>query len=148
MSEPAWKAANRAHWDERVSLHLGPGGYDLTRLRAGHGRFSAIEEMELWPVDGSRILHLQCHFGSDSLKFVQAAPQSSDWTSRHSLSTPPVSLPMNWGLPKRTRFVQADLYDAPAAIPEAAAFDMVCVTWARSSGCRTSIVGQRSSAIS
>ena len=35
---------------------------------------------------------------------------------------------MNWGLPNG-RFVQADLYDAPAAIPEAAAFDMVFVTW-------------------
>jgi hypothetical protein len=32
-------------------------------------------------------------------------------------------LPMNSGLPNG-RFVQADLYDAPAAIPEAAAFDM------------------------
>jgi hypothetical protein len=42
VSELAWKAANRAHWDEKVSLHLGPRGYDLTRLRAGHGRFSAI----------------------------------------------------------------------------------------------------------
>jgi hypothetical protein len=29
---------------------------------------------------------------------------------------------MNSGLPNG-RFVQADLYDAPAAIPEAAAFD-------------------------
>jgi hypothetical protein len=71
VNEPAWKAANRAHWDEKVSLHLGPRGYDLTRLRAGRGRFSAIEEVELWPIDGSRILHLQFHFGSDSLKFAQ-----------------------------------------------------------------------------
>src|SRR5580704_18259684 len=62
VDEPAWKAANRAHWGEKVSLHLGPRGYDLTRLRAGRGRFSAIEEVELGPADGSRILHLQCHF--------------------------------------------------------------------------------------
>ena len=71
MSEPVWKATNRAHWDEKVALHLGPRGYDLTSLRAGHGRFNAIEEAELWPVAGSRILHLQCHFGADSLKLAQ-----------------------------------------------------------------------------
>jgi hypothetical protein len=49
VSEPAWKVANRTHWDEKVSLHLGPRGYDLTRLRAGHSRFSAIEEVDSGP---------------------------------------------------------------------------------------------------
>ena len=71
MSEPAWREVNRADWDEMVALHLGPRGYDLTSLRAGRGRFNAIEEAELWPVDGKHILHLQCHFGADSLKLAQ-----------------------------------------------------------------------------
>jgi hypothetical protein len=71
LGEPVWRATNRAHWDEKVALHLGPRGYDLTSLRAGHGRFNAIEEAELWPVAGSRILHLQCHFGADSLKLAR-----------------------------------------------------------------------------
>jgi SAM-dependent methyltransferase len=129
VSEPAWKAANRAHWDEKVVLHLGPRGYDLTRLRAGHGRFSAIEEAELWPVDGTRVLHLQCHFGSDSLKFAQrgATVVGLDF------SAPAIDaarrLANELGLADRARFVHADLYDAPAAIPEAATFDMVFVTW-------------------
>jgi SAM-dependent methyltransferase len=129
VSEPAWKAANRAHWDEKVILHLGPRGYDLTSLRAGHGRFTAIEEAELWPVDGGRILHLQCHFGSDSLKFAQrgATVVGLDF------SAPAIDaarrLASELGLADQARFVHADLYDAPAAIPEAATFDMVFVTW-------------------
>ena len=129
MSEPAWKAANRAHWDEKVILHLGPRGYDLTSLRAGHGRFTAIEEAELWPVDGGRILHLQCHFGSDSLKFAQrgATVVGLDF------SAPAIDaarrLASELGLADQARFVHADLYDAPAAIPEAATFVMVFVTW-------------------
>ena len=129
MSEPAWKAANRAHWDEKVSLHLGPRGYDLTRLRAGRGRFSAIEEMELWPIDGSRILHLQCHFGSDSLKFAQRGATVVGLDFSALAIDAARQLADELGLAKRARFVQADLYDAPAAIPEAAAFDMVFVTW-------------------
>ena len=56
-------------WEGRRSS--GPRGYDLTSLRAGRGRFNAIEEEELGPVDGRHILHLQCHFGADSLKLVQ-----------------------------------------------------------------------------
>jgi SAM-dependent methyltransferase len=129
VSEPAWKATNRAHWDEKVALHLGPRGYDLTSLRAGRGRFNAIEEAELWPVDGCRILHLQCHFGSDSLKLAQrgATVVGLDF------SAPAIDaarrLTAELGLADRAHFVRADLYDAPAAIPETAGFDMVFVTW-------------------
>ena len=72
MSEPAWKAANRAHWDELVAVHLNsPHGYDLTSLRERRRRLNAIEEAELWPVDGQYILHLQCHFGADTLTLAQ-----------------------------------------------------------------------------
>ena len=129
MGEPVWRATNRAHWDEKVALHLGPRGYDLTSLRAGHGRFNAIEEAELWPVAGSRILHLQCHFGADSLKLVQrgATVVGLDF------SAPAIEaarrLAGELGLADRASFVHADLYDAPAAIPERATFDMVYVTW-------------------
>jgi hypothetical protein len=71
MSEPDWRAANRANWDERVAIHLGPRGYDLADLRSGHGKLHAIEAAELPPVAGKRVLHLQCHFGHDSLVLAQ-----------------------------------------------------------------------------
>jgi hypothetical protein len=67
MTEPEWYRANRANWDERVGVHIGPGGYDLSDLRAGRGKLNAIEEAELPPVEGKRLAHLQCHFGADSL---------------------------------------------------------------------------------
>jgi SAM-dependent methyltransferase len=75
------------------------------------------------------ILHLQCHFGSDSLKFAQrgATVVGLDFSApaidaaRRLASEP--------GLADRARFVHADLYDASAAIPETATFDMVFVTW-------------------
>ena len=28
MTEPEWHRVNRANWDERVGVHIGPGGYD------------------------------------------------------------------------------------------------------------------------
>jgi len=129
VSEPTWKRTNRAHWDEKVALHLGPRGYDLTSLRAGHGRFNAIEEAELWPVAGSRILHLQCHFGADSLKLAQRGATVVGLDFSAPAIEAACRLAGELGLADRAHFVHADLYDAPAAIPERAAFDMVFVTW-------------------
>jgi SAM-dependent methyltransferase len=129
VSEPAWKRANRAHWEELVAVHLGPRGYDLTRLRAGRDRFNAIEEAELWPVNGHYILHLQCHFGSDTLKLAQRGARVLGLDFSPSAIVAAGQLANELGLADRARFVLADLYDAPVAILEPAAFDIVYVTW-------------------
>ena len=129
MSDSAWRAANRAHWDEKVAVHLGPRGYDLTSLRAGRGRFNAIEEAELWPMDGKHVLHLQCHFGADSLKLAQRGASVVGLDFSAAAIDAARRLASELGLADRARFVHADLYDAPAAVSDAAAFDMVFVTW-------------------
>lgn len=71
MTDNGWCDANLANWDERVDVHLALPMYDLTELRAGHGKLHAIEEAELGPVAGKRVLHLQCHFGRDTLALAQ-----------------------------------------------------------------------------
>jgi hypothetical protein len=128
ISEPTWKTANRAHWDEKVALHLSPRGYDLTDLRAGRGRFNAIEEAEIWPVDRKRVLHLQCHFRADTLKLAQrgATVVGLDFSPPAIIAAG--QLADELGLAGRARFIQADLYDAPTAILEPAAFDRPCQT--------------------
>lgn len=129
MPGESWRAVNRAHWDESVAIHLAPGGHDLTRLRAGRGRLDAIAEAELGPVAGLRLLHLQCHVGTDTL----ALAQRGALVTGLDFSAPAVAaaraLAEELGLPGRARFVEADLYDAPAALPEPASFDRVFVTW-------------------
>jgi SAM-dependent methyltransferase len=131
MGGEGWHEANRANWDERTALHLGPGsGYDLGPLRAGRGELDAIVRSELGPVAGLRVLHLQCHFGADSLILAQqgvAAVVGLDF------SAPAIEaarrLAAELGVSDRARFVEADLYDAPRAIPEPSGFDLVFVTW-------------------
>ena len=98
-------------------------------LRGGRGKLNAVEEAELGDVNGLRVLHLQCHFGADTLKLAQrgATVVGLDF------SAPAIAaarrLAGELGLADRARFVEADLYDAPAAIPETAGFDMVLVTF-------------------
>jgi SAM-dependent methyltransferase len=129
MSEPEWHRANRAGWDELVDLHIGPRSYDLSDLRAGKGQLNAIEEAELPPVESRRILHLQCHFGADSLRLAQRGAEvvGLDFSARAIEVARRLATEL--GLFERARFVHGDLYDALEAIPAPHGFDMVFVTW-------------------
>jgi len=122
-----WRTLNRANWDERVAIHLRAPMNDLSDLRAGRGRLEAIEQAELGSVAGQRIAHLQCHFGADSLRLVQ---QGADVTGL-DFSAPAIAtaraLAADLGLAQRACFVEADVYDAPAAL--GTGFDRVFVTW-------------------
>jgi SAM-dependent methyltransferase len=120
---------NRANWDERVRVHLGPRGYDLTALRAGSGRLNGIEETELPPIAGKRIVHLQCHFGADSLKLAQRGAEVVGVDFSNPAVTAARSLASELGLADQARFVCADVYDALQAIPQPHGFDMAFVTW-------------------
>jgi 2-polyprenyl-3-methyl-5-hydroxy-6-metoxy-1,4-benzoquinol methylase len=129
MPEPEWRRANRANWDERVRIHLGPHGYDLSDLRAGHGRLNAIKEAELPPVASKRILHLQCHFGADSLTLAQRGAEVVGLDFSGPAIDAARALAVELGLADRTRFVQADVYDTLRAVPAPPSFDIVFVTW-------------------
>ncbi|MCW3473447.1 class I SAM-dependent methyltransferase [Limobrevibacterium gyesilva] len=129
MNEPDWLQANRANWDERVDAHLDPRAYDLTALRAGRGRLHPIEEGELGPVAGKRVLHLQCHFGADTLTLAQRGAEVVGLDFSPRAIAVARELAAELGLAGRARFVEANVYDAPAAIPEPQGFDLVFVTW-------------------
>ena len=121
---------NRANWDERTTVHLGRGSdYDLAALRSGSGRLHPIEEAELGDVRGLRVLHLQCHFGVDTLKLAHRGATVVGLDFSATAIEAARKLAIELGLAGSARFVLADLYDAPAAIPEPASFDRVFVTW-------------------
>src|SRR5579884_2260461 len=69
MAQDDFIAANRHNWDERVPIHRRDrsGFYGVERFLAGGKELHAIENGELGPVAGKRVLHLQCHFGLDTL---------------------------------------------------------------------------------
>ena len=127
MNEANWRAFNRANWDERVKIHLAAESYDLGPLRNGRGKLTPIEEAEIGPVDGLRILHLQCHFGRDTLTLAQhgATVVGLDF-SVHAIAAAR-ALATELGITERAHFIEADLYDAPQAVP--GSFDLVFVNW-------------------
>ncbi len=125
--------ANRRNWDERVDVHMAPGGYDLSQLRAAKGRLYAIEERELaelfGPVDGRRVLHLQCHFGADSLTLAQRGAEVVGVDFSAAAIQAARGLAAELQLADRAEFVRCNVYDAPAALAGAAPFDLVFTTW-------------------
>lgn len=127
-SEADWRRLNRANWDERADVHLGPRGYDLRGLRAGHKPLCIVDD-ELGPVAGLRILHLQCHIGTDSLALAQRGAEVVGLDFSPIAIEAARSLAAELGLSRQVRFVTADVYDALTAIPEPATFDGVFVTW-------------------
>jgi SAM-dependent methyltransferase len=127
---PDWRALNQANWDERVRIHVNaPNAYDVDALRAGTGRLDPIAAEVLGPVDGKRVLHLQCHFGMDSLLIARMGGTVAGLDFSPPAITTARSLAAELGLTERARFVEANIYDALTALPEPAGFDRVFVSW-------------------
>lgn len=64
-------AANRRRWDEVVAHHLNSEFYGVDRFREGADNLKPPELELLGDVQGKRLLHLQCHFGMDTLALAR-----------------------------------------------------------------------------
>lgn len=69
MDDP--RAVNRQLWDEWTEAHVESAFYDVPGFLAGEDRFDAITNDALGDVAGKRLLHLQCHFGMDTLNLAR-----------------------------------------------------------------------------
>jgi len=129
-----WLDANRAQWDERVPLHVASEFYDQSKLRAGHGALTPIDEAELaayFPdgLAGKRILHLQCHFGADTLTLAQRGAEVVGVDFSKPAIVQARALAAELDLADRSRFVIANVYDLRHTLPQPESFDIVFTTW-------------------
>ena len=58
---------NKASWNERVQPHVESDFYDVDAFKKGKSSLNTIELELLGDVRGKKILHLQCHFGQDTM---------------------------------------------------------------------------------
>jgi SAM-dependent methyltransferase len=66
--------ANRANWDARVPIHVASRTYDVDRFRADPAHLSGVvaaDAPHLGDLSGSRIAHVQCHIGTDTLSLAR-----------------------------------------------------------------------------
>ena len=67
MTNPNYLEANRALWNAWTPHHLQSDFYALEAFKAGKSSLMPIELPLLGDVSNLDLLHLQCHFGQDSL---------------------------------------------------------------------------------
>ena len=62
---------NRELWDEWTEIHESSEFYGLEEFRAGGIRLRDYELEQVGDVHGKSLLHLQCHFGIDTLSWAR-----------------------------------------------------------------------------
>ena len=66
---------NRDAWDKRTEIHLASRFYDVPGFLSGKSSLNSIEIELLGDINGKRLLHLQCHFGLDTLSLGRMGAQ-------------------------------------------------------------------------
>jgi SAM-dependent methyltransferase len=109
-----WRATNRAMWDERVPAHAAGELYDLDRLIAGRDDLRPWEDAELGSLSGRRVIHLQCHIGTDTVALARRGATTV------GLDFSPPALAVAADLARRCEldiaWICADVYDAVEAV--------------------------------
>src|SRR5215469_15406545 len=63
--------ANLDWWNEAAVVHARGEGYELAAFKAGKTKLHFLELEEVGDVAGKTLLHLQCHFGLDTLSWAR-----------------------------------------------------------------------------
>jgi SAM-dependent methyltransferase len=62
---------NRELWNKKTEVHFDSEFYDVPSFRQGRSSLNAIELELLGDIRGKKVLHLQCHFGQDTLSLAR-----------------------------------------------------------------------------
>ncbi|MFI0449907.1 class I SAM-dependent methyltransferase [Actinomadura sp. 6N118] len=116
MVKDDYLSLNRALWDERVPIHVASDFYDVAGFRAGASSLRDFEPAEMGDVTGRRLVHLQCHFGLDTLSWARRGAVVTGLDFSQPAVKAGQELAAEFGLP--ARFVAADVYDAVEALGE------------------------------
>ncbi len=116
-----WRAINLAWWDERAPLHITSAFYDVEGFRNGASTLRSFELGELGDVTGRHLVHLQCHFGLDSMSWARRGARVTGVDFSQPAIDAASALSGDLGLD--ARFVVSDVYDAAATLGRT--FDIV-----------------------
>lgn len=108
------RAANQRNWDSRARVHAASSTYDLDGFVADPQRLSGVVSFDraaMGDVAGKRLLHLQCHIGTDTLSWARLGAAVTGYDLSGQSLAIARDLAERCGLD--ARFVQGEVYDAP-----------------------------------
>ena len=111
----------RQNWNERTPIHVDSDYYDVDGFKSGKITLTKTEIAEMGSVAGKSLLHLQCHFGMDTMSWSRLGATATGV----DISDTAIELAreLNDELALETRFIRSNVYDLPEALDEQ--FDIV-----------------------
>lgn len=116
---------NKASWNRRTVHHLDSEMYAMSEFMAGKTSLKEIEIPLLGDLKGKRVLHLQCHFGQDTLSMARMGAHVTGVDLSNTAIKEAQALTKKLGLD--AEFICCDVYDLPNHLDEK--FDVVFTTY-------------------
>ncbi len=107
---------NRTLWDAWTDVHEKSEFYDVEGFLAGRSRLKPIEKRELGDLRDRTMLHLQCHFGLDTLSWAREGVRVVGVDFSEKAIRLARSLNERAGLD--ARFLCSDVYSLPGMLDE------------------------------
>ena len=117
--------ANRRSWDARTPTHFGSRFYGVDGFKAGASSLNSLEIEEVGDVDGKRLLHLQCHFGMDTMSWARLGAVATGVDFSEEAISRARSLSGELGID--AKFVVSNVYDLPDVLD--GRFDVVFTSY-------------------
>ncbi len=109
MDYSAFFEANRLLWNDKTDPHIQSDFYGMDAFKKGANALNAIEMEQLGQVAGKKLLHLQCHFGQDTLSLARMGAAVTGIDLSDKAIQRARELGEELGLP--ARFICCNLYD-------------------------------------
>lgn len=123
--EEEYIEVNKASWNKRTAAHLTSDFYDVDGFLNGRNPLNDIELNLLGDIKGKSILHLQCHFGQDTIQFSKMGAQATGVDLSDAAINAGVDLAKK--LNQDTKFICCDLFDLPNHLHQK--FDVVFTSY-------------------
>jgi SAM-dependent methyltransferase len=116
---------NKKTWNNKTDIHVVSDFYDNDNFLKGKSSLNAIELELLGDVSGKKILHLQCHFGQDSLSLARLGAK----VTGVDLSDRAIDKATSFAkeLQLDASFICSDIYSIPTMLEEK--FDIVFTSY-------------------
>ncbi len=117
--------SNKENWNSRVSIHKDSEFYDVAGFKNGKNSLNDIELNEIGDVNGKSLLHLQCHFGLDTMSWSRLGANVTgvDFSDEAIRVAQAINDELNLG----TRFICSNVYDLSDHLTEQ--FDIVFTSY-------------------
>lgn len=128
MNEAAnYKEINRKSWNTKTDIHIKSEFYDVKGFLNGRSSLNEIELELLGDIKGKSILHLQCHFGQDTISLARLGAKVTGVDLSDKAITRAKEFAQQTNTGTDTEFICCDIYDLPKHLDKS--FDIVFTSY-------------------